>query len=203
MSGSTNDHVPEPAPQGDHCGFTEVHDIWIEQCKAAEEIKLRGLKAAFDYLVAEKLLNFAETGTGDLLFPTAAATATPARMRLMLSILRLVVGKRGFINAVPPGMPGCTSAMSSKRGARNIDRPNRSRVALVISSVAASLVCNKLVSAVGARNSHVGDGSQAGGLRNPRPGSLRSSRPEEPAIRGRFALDSLLEEGGFEPVVSL
>ena len=39
----------------------KFHEIWIEQCDAAEEIKLRyGLKAAFDYLVAEKLLNFAD-----------------------------------------------------------------------------------------------------------------------------------------------
>src|ERR1039458_636165 len=37
-----------------------MHEIWIEQCDAAQDIKLRyGLKAAFDYLVAEKLLNFA------------------------------------------------------------------------------------------------------------------------------------------------
>lgn len=39
----------------------KFHEIWIEQCGAAEEIKQRhGLNAAFDYLVAEKLLNFAE-----------------------------------------------------------------------------------------------------------------------------------------------
>ena len=38
-----------------------LHQIWVEQCVAAETIKLRyGLKAAFDYAVAEKLLNFAE-----------------------------------------------------------------------------------------------------------------------------------------------
>jgi hypothetical protein len=37
-----------------------MHEIWIEQCDAAQDIKLRyGLKAAFDYVVAEKLLNFA------------------------------------------------------------------------------------------------------------------------------------------------
>ena len=37
-----------------------MHEIWIEQCDAARNIKLRyGLKAAFDYVVAEKLLNFA------------------------------------------------------------------------------------------------------------------------------------------------
>jgi hypothetical protein len=38
----------------------KMHEIWIEQCDAAQDIKLRyGLKAAFDYVVAEKLLNFA------------------------------------------------------------------------------------------------------------------------------------------------
>ena len=37
------------------------HEIWKEQCAAAETIKLRyGLRAAFDYAVAEKLLTFAE-----------------------------------------------------------------------------------------------------------------------------------------------
>jgi hypothetical protein len=39
----------------------KFHEIWIEQCDAAERIKQRfGLKAAFDYLVGEKLLNFAD-----------------------------------------------------------------------------------------------------------------------------------------------
>jgi hypothetical protein len=34
----------------------KMHRIWIEQYDAAQGIKLRyGLKAAFDYLVAEKL----------------------------------------------------------------------------------------------------------------------------------------------------
>lgn len=38
----------------------KMHRIWMEQYDAAQGIKLRyGLKAAFDYLVAEKLLNFA------------------------------------------------------------------------------------------------------------------------------------------------
>ena len=37
-----------------------MHEIWIEQCDAAQDIKRRfWLKAAFDYAVAEKLLNFA------------------------------------------------------------------------------------------------------------------------------------------------
>ncbi len=35
------------------------HEIWIEQCDAAHDIKRRfGVKAAFDYLVGEKLFNF-------------------------------------------------------------------------------------------------------------------------------------------------
>ncbi len=43
----------------------EFHKIWIEQCEAAEDIRLRyGTKAAFDYVVGEKLLNFAEAAAG-------------------------------------------------------------------------------------------------------------------------------------------
>src|SRR4051812_7367485 len=39
----------------------EFHKVWMEQCQAAEDIRLRyGAKAAFDYVVGEKLLNFAE-----------------------------------------------------------------------------------------------------------------------------------------------
>jgi hypothetical protein len=41
-----------------------LHEIWIEQCEAARSIKHRyGLKAAFDYLVGEKLLNFTEAAS--------------------------------------------------------------------------------------------------------------------------------------------
>ena len=37
------------------------HEIWMEQCEAAEAIRLRyGVESAFDYVVGEKLLNFAE-----------------------------------------------------------------------------------------------------------------------------------------------
>jgi hypothetical protein len=42
----------------------KFHEIWVEQCNATHEINLRyGVKAAFDYLVAEKLLNFANAAT--------------------------------------------------------------------------------------------------------------------------------------------
>ena len=38
----------------------KAHPVWIEQCEAVQAIKARfGLKAAFDYIVGEKLLNFA------------------------------------------------------------------------------------------------------------------------------------------------
>jgi hypothetical protein len=40
------------------------HNIWIEQCEAAQTIKARfGLTAAFDYVVGEKLMNFASAAS--------------------------------------------------------------------------------------------------------------------------------------------
>ena len=37
------------------------HEVWREQCEAAESIRLRyGIVSAFDYVVGEKLLTFAE-----------------------------------------------------------------------------------------------------------------------------------------------
>ena len=37
------------------------HEIRLEQCEAAETVRLRhGVESAFDYVVGEKLLNFAE-----------------------------------------------------------------------------------------------------------------------------------------------
>jgi hypothetical protein len=40
------------------------HEIWIEQCEAARAIKARyGPKAAFDYVVGEKLMNFASAAS--------------------------------------------------------------------------------------------------------------------------------------------
>jgi hypothetical protein len=40
------------------------HAIWIEQCEAARTIKARyGLQAAFDYLIGEKLMNFASAAS--------------------------------------------------------------------------------------------------------------------------------------------
>ena len=61
----------------------KFHEIWIEQCEAAEKIKLcYGSKAAFDYLVAEKLLNF-----------TVAATTRPEFAR---ELPRFVARVRGL-----------------------------------------------------------------------------------------------------------
>jgi DNA-binding SARP family transcriptional activator len=40
------------------------HHIWIEQCEAAQTIKARfGLTSALDYLVGEKLINFASAAS--------------------------------------------------------------------------------------------------------------------------------------------
>jgi hypothetical protein len=42
----------------------KAHHIWIEQCEAAQTVRARfGLKAAFDYIVREKLLNFASAAS--------------------------------------------------------------------------------------------------------------------------------------------
>ena len=42
----------------------KAHKIWIEQCDAAQTIKVRfGLTAAFDYLVGEKLMSFASAAS--------------------------------------------------------------------------------------------------------------------------------------------
>jgi hypothetical protein len=42
----------------------KAHNIWIDQCEAAQTIKARfGLTAAFDYLVGEKLMSFASAAS--------------------------------------------------------------------------------------------------------------------------------------------
>jgi hypothetical protein len=49
-----------------------MQKIWIDQCGAARAIRVRyGLTQAFDYLVGEKLLNYA----------SAASRAGPANVR--------------------------------------------------------------------------------------------------------------------------
>jgi hypothetical protein len=55
--------------KGPPMSLRKMHKIWIEQYDAAQGIKLRyGLIAAFDYLVAEKLLNFAGAAVEHLEF---------------------------------------------------------------------------------------------------------------------------------------
>jgi len=45
-------------------GARKHHEIWLEQCEAARTIKARyGLKAAFDYVVGEKLISFASAAS--------------------------------------------------------------------------------------------------------------------------------------------
>jgi hypothetical protein len=51
----------------------KAHQVWLEQCEAVKTIKARfGLKAAFDYIVGEKLLNFAEASESRLSARTTA-----------------------------------------------------------------------------------------------------------------------------------
>ena len=43
---------------------SKAHKIWIEQCEVTHTIRARfGLKAAFDYIVGEKLINFADAAS--------------------------------------------------------------------------------------------------------------------------------------------
>ena len=43
---------------------SKAHKIWIEQCEATGTIRARfGLKAAFDYIVGDKLINFADAAS--------------------------------------------------------------------------------------------------------------------------------------------
>ena len=43
---------------------SKAHQVWIDQCEAAQTIRARyGLDDAFSYLVGEKLLNFAEAAS--------------------------------------------------------------------------------------------------------------------------------------------
>ncbi len=63
----------------------EMHKAWVEQCDAAERIKLRyGCKAAFDYLVGEKLLNFARAAADNADFARALPQFV-SRARLIFS----------------------------------------------------------------------------------------------------------------------
>ena len=43
---------------------SKAHKTWIEQCEATQTIRARfGLKAAFDFIVGKKLINFTEAAS--------------------------------------------------------------------------------------------------------------------------------------------
>ena len=49
--------------------MTELHKIWIEQCKAAKDIEGEfAIQKALDYLIGEKFLNFLEAAETDANF---------------------------------------------------------------------------------------------------------------------------------------
>ncbi len=50
--------------------MSESHEIWIEQCEAARDIREAfGLEKAIGYLIGEKLLNFLRAADRDPAFP--------------------------------------------------------------------------------------------------------------------------------------
>lgn len=51
--------------------MSDFHEIWIEQCDAAEGIRERfGIEKALGYLIGEKLLNFVRASEGEPAFAT-------------------------------------------------------------------------------------------------------------------------------------
>ena len=87
------------------------HQIWVEQCAAAETIKLRyGLKAAFDYAVAEKLLNFAEAAAQHPEFARELPRFV-SRVRQMFTAQELARISQTHLGGVSSGAdePGCGS----------------------------------------------------------------------------------------------
>src|ERR1044071_5607785 len=66
--------------------------IWVQQCKATKGIKKRfGVKSALDYLIGEKLLNFADAAEqrpGD-----AETRATPLRKDPFVAVFVLHVDR--------------------------------------------------------------------------------------------------------------
>ena len=62
------------------------HEIWLEQCEAAETIRLRhGVESAFDYVVGEKLLNFAEVAAEHREFAQVQLPQFVSRVRGMFT----------------------------------------------------------------------------------------------------------------------
>ena len=77
------------------------HQIWIEQCEAAQTIKARyGLAAAFDYLVGEKLMNFANAAARHPDF----ARELP-RFVSAVRCARIPTKSPGYNGIMPPGIP--------------------------------------------------------------------------------------------------
>jgi hypothetical protein len=58
--------------------FREAHKIWIAQCEAAETVRARfGLRAAFNYIVGEKLIILSKRRPISCLCARAAAIYFP------------------------------------------------------------------------------------------------------------------------------
>ena len=62
-----------PADASDILSGMKFHKIWVKQCRATRGIKGRyGVKSPLDYLLGEKLLNFAEQADGHPEFAAGA-----------------------------------------------------------------------------------------------------------------------------------
>ena len=93
----------------------KFHEIWVEQCEAAEGIKRRyGTKAAFDYLVAEKLLNFADAASSHPAFARELPRFV-AHVRACLQSRRCGHTLIGFNASSGLVMPTSASATSSMK----------------------------------------------------------------------------------------
>ena len=61
------------------------HEVWKEQCEAAESIRLQyGIASAFDYVVGEKLLTFAEAAEEHPEFARALPRFVSALRRMFM-----------------------------------------------------------------------------------------------------------------------
>jgi hypothetical protein len=88
---------------------SKAHQVWIEQCEAAQTIRARyGLDDEFSYLVGEKLLNFAEAASRHPEFASDRSDPIfPWRDRRERRVSGSLTGRKGFYC--------CRQAASSRR----------------------------------------------------------------------------------------
>ena len=104
-----------------------LHKIWIDQCDAARTIRIHyGADAAFDYLVGEKLMNFADAAITHPKFKDDLPMFV-SEVRAIFSIDELAQGVAKFEKKLQRDRPGKTEfdelyVESPKIVARRIER---------------------------------------------------------------------------------